>query len=106
MTAPRTLRGDRSKRREVAYEKLRVRPPSGGFAASRDTPRRGWADSSYPTQAPFERIRREAYEMAAAPAFGQAIGQCSTSARRSLHVLGLDPVKSDVGPVAGGEGAA
>ena len=57
-------------------------------------------------QAPFKRTSREAYEMAAVPAFGQAIGQCSTSARRSLHVLGLDPVKSDVGPVAGGEGAA
>ena len=35
----------------------RVRPPSGGFAASRDAPRWGWADSSYPapTQEPGPR---------------------------------------------------
>jgi len=35
------FRGDRSKRRKVAYEKFRALPPSGGFAASRDTLREG-----------------------------------------------------------------
>ena len=35
----------------------RVRPPSGGFAASRDAPRWGWADSSYPAPTQEQVVR-------------------------------------------------